>query len=162
MGKFRGFLSFAASLVLSLTCTIRNAICQDSIRPNVVIILVDDLGYGELGCYGGRDVATPNIDSLALDGIRFTSGYVTAPFCAASRAAILTGRYQTLYRLSACHSRNEPLRTICERVVMRRDSSENGIKVARLSSTPSVEALTSSSAFFMKVTTMFPRLGKAI
>lgn len=97
MGNFRGFLSFAASLVLSLTCTVRNAFCQDSIRPNVVIILVDDLGYGELGCYGGRDVATPHIDSLAIDGIRFTHGYVTAPFCAASRAAILTGRYQTRF-----------------------------------------------------------------
>src|SRR5262245_21629002 len=66
-------------------------------RPNIVLIVVDDLGYGELGCYGGRDIPTPNIDSLAKTGVRFTSGYVTAPFCAASRAAILTGRYQTRF-----------------------------------------------------------------
>lgn len=66
-------------------------------RPNIVLIVVDDLGYGELGCYGGREIPTPNIDLLAKDGVRFTSGYVTAPFCAASRAAMLTGRYQTRF-----------------------------------------------------------------
>lgn len=67
------------------------------LRPNVVIILVDDLGYGELGCYGGTDIPTPHIDSIARSGVRFTNGYVTAPFCAASRAALLTGRYQTRF-----------------------------------------------------------------
>jgi arylsulfatase B len=66
-------------------------------RPNIVLIVADDLGYGELGCYGGRDVATPHLDSLAKHGVRFTSGYVTAPFCAASRAGLLTGRYQTRF-----------------------------------------------------------------
>lgn len=65
-------------------------------RPNVVLIIADDLGYGELGCQGG-DIATPHIDSIASDGVRFTDGYVTAPFCAASRAAIMTGRYQTRF-----------------------------------------------------------------
>src|SRR5687767_2627097 len=54
-------------------------------RPNIVLIVADDLGYGEPGCYGGRDVPTPNLDSLAKNGVRFTAGYVTAPFCAASR-----------------------------------------------------------------------------
>jgi arylsulfatase B len=66
-------------------------------RPNIVLIVVDDLGHGELGCYGGREIPTPNIDALAKDGVRFTSGYVTAPFCAASRAGLLTGRYQTRF-----------------------------------------------------------------
>ena len=66
-------------------------------RPNVVYIVVDDLGYGELGCYGGRDIPTPHLDALAAGGVRFTNGYVTAPFCAASRAALLTGRYQTRF-----------------------------------------------------------------
>ncbi len=59
--------------------------------------MADDLGYGELGCYGGRQIPTPNIDGLAAGGVRFTDGYVTAPFCAASRAALLTGRYQTRF-----------------------------------------------------------------
>jgi len=66
-------------------------------RPNVIFIVVDDLGYGELGCYGGKGIPTPHLDSLAASGARFTSGYVTAPFCAASRAALMTGRYQTRF-----------------------------------------------------------------
>ncbi len=66
-------------------------------RPNIVLIVADDLGYGELGCYGGRDIPTPNLDALAAGGARFTNGYVTAPFCAASRAALMTGRYQTRF-----------------------------------------------------------------
>lgn len=67
-------------------------------KPNIIILLADDLGYGELGCQGmSKDVPTPNIDSLASTGTRFTSGYVTAPFCSASRAGMLTGRYQTRF-----------------------------------------------------------------
>lgn len=66
-------------------------------RANVIFIVADDLGYGELGCYGGKDVPTPHIDAIARQGVRFTNGYVTAPFCAASRAALLTGRYQTRF-----------------------------------------------------------------
>lgn len=65
-------------------------------KPNIVFIVADDLGYGEAGCYGG-DIPTPQIDSLARNGVRFTSGYVTAPFCAASRAGLMTGRYGTRF-----------------------------------------------------------------
>src|SRR4051812_15963518 len=60
-------------------------------RPNVVLILADDLGYSDLGCYGG-EIETPNLDRLAKDGIRFTQFYNTAR-CWPSRAAILTGYY---------------------------------------------------------------------
>jgi arylsulfatase A-like enzyme len=66
-------------------------------RPNIIWIVADDLGYGELGCYGGRDVPTPHLDALSKNGVRFTNAYVTAPFCAASRAGLLTGRYQTRF-----------------------------------------------------------------
>jgi len=66
-------------------------------KPNIVYIVVDDLGYGELGCYGGKEIPTPHMDALAAGGMRFTSAYVTAPFCAASRAALMTGRYQTRF-----------------------------------------------------------------
>ncbi|HEX3657205.1 MAG TPA: sulfatase-like hydrolase/transferase [Pirellulales bacterium] len=66
-------------------------------RPNIVFIVADDLGYGELGCYGGKDIPTPHLDTLAASGVRFSSAYVTAPFCAASRAALLTARYQTRF-----------------------------------------------------------------
>lgn len=61
--------------------------------PNIVYILTDDQGYGDLGCYGATDVKTPNIDRLAREGTRFTSFYVAQPVCTASRAALLTGCY---------------------------------------------------------------------
>ena len=65
--------------------------------PNIVILLADDLGYGELGCQGNQQIPTPHIDSIAKNGVRFTQGYVTAAFCSASRAGLLTGRYQTRF-----------------------------------------------------------------
>lgn len=63
-------------------------------RPNIIILLADDLGYGDLGVQGGRDVATPNIDRLAEQGVRLTDYYANHPVCAPSRAALMTGRYQ--------------------------------------------------------------------
>jgi arylsulfatase A-like enzyme len=61
--------------------------------PNVIIIYTDDQGYGDLGCYGARDVQTPHLDALAASGVRFTNMYSAAPVCSPSRAALLTGRY---------------------------------------------------------------------
>jgi arylsulfatase A-like enzyme len=66
-------------------------------KPNVLVIIADDLGYGELGCQGNPQVPTPNLDSLARQGVRFTSGYVTAPFCSPSRAGFITGRNQARF-----------------------------------------------------------------
>jgi arylsulfatase A-like enzyme len=63
-------------------------------RPNVVLIVADDLGYADLGVQGSPDVLSPNIDSLAASGVRFTDGYVSAPDCSPTRAALMTGRYQ--------------------------------------------------------------------
>lgn len=66
-------------------------------RPNFVVILADDLGYGDVGCYGSPDVPTPHIDSIARNGYRFTDGYVSAAVCSPSRAGLLTGRHQQRY-----------------------------------------------------------------
>ncbi len=64
-------------------------------KPNILVILADDLGYGELGCQGfTQQVPTPNIDSIAKNGVRFTSGYVSGPYCSPTRAGFMTGRYQ--------------------------------------------------------------------
>lgn len=63
-------------------------------KPNIVVILADDLGYGDLGYLGSPDVPTPHLDALARSGIQFTDGYVTAAVCSPSRAGLLTGRYQ--------------------------------------------------------------------
>ena len=62
-------------------------------KPNVIIILTDDMGYGEISCYNKNQVPTPNIDRLAAEGVRFTDFYVPTPYCAPSRASILTGRF---------------------------------------------------------------------
>ncbi|MCY3620696.1 MAG: sulfatase-like hydrolase/transferase [Gammaproteobacteria bacterium] len=63
-------------------------------RPNVVVILADDLGYGDVGANGGTMIATPHIDALAARGVRLTQGYVSHPVCSPSRAGLITGRYQ--------------------------------------------------------------------
>ena len=65
-------------------------------QPNVVMILVDDLGYGDLSYMGAKDLRTPHVDSLAADGIRFSNFYANCPVCSPTRAALLTGRYQDL------------------------------------------------------------------
>ncbi|MEZ5386122.1 MAG: sulfatase [Prosthecobacter sp.] len=83
-------------VVLGSVCLLAWSADAASSRPNILLIVADDLGYGELSCQGG-DIPTPNIDSIAKHGVRFTNGYVTAPFCAASRAAMMTGRYQTRF-----------------------------------------------------------------
>ena len=61
--------------------------------PNIVFIMTDDMGYGDLGCYGGKSIRTPNIDRLAAGGMRFTDFYVCSPVCTPSRFGLLTGRY---------------------------------------------------------------------
>jgi arylsulfatase A-like enzyme len=68
-----------------------------STRPNIVFIMADDLGYADVSCYGQRDYTTPNIDRLAIEGLRFTQGYANSSVCSATRTALITGRYQ--YRL---------------------------------------------------------------
>jgi len=62
-------------------------------KPNIIIILADDLGYGDIGCYGCENIRTPNIDSLGRDGVKMTDFYSSAPVCSPSRAGLLTGRY---------------------------------------------------------------------
>lgn len=88
------------TLALLSVASLSLAIAADSPlpqRPNIILLVADDLGYGELGCQGHPEIPTPHIDSLANHGIRFTQGYVTAAFCSASRAGLMTGRFQTRF-----------------------------------------------------------------
>lgn len=68
--------------------------CSTSKRPNIILIMADDLGYGDLGCYGNDWINTPNIDALAAEGMRFTDYHSNCPVCSPTRTALLTGRYQ--------------------------------------------------------------------
>jgi arylsulfatase A-like enzyme len=62
-------------------------------RPNIVVIVSDDMGYADIGIHGSKDIPTPNIDALAAGGIRFTDAYVSGPYCSPTRAGLMTGRY---------------------------------------------------------------------
>ena len=62
-------------------------------RPNIVIMYADDLGFGDVGCYGGTGIPTPNIDRLAAQGLKFIDGYASAATCTPSRYSLLTGSY---------------------------------------------------------------------
>lgn len=86
---------------------------QAADQPNIIILLADDLGYGELGCQGNPQIPTPHIDSLAEEGIRFTQAYVTAPNCSPSRAGLLTGKIPTRfgYEFNPIGARNEDAET---------------------------------------------------
>jgi arylsulfatase A-like enzyme len=66
-------------------------------KPNIVVIVGDDMGYADVGAHGCKDIPTPNLDALAKAGTRFTSGYVSGPYCSPTRAGLLTGRYQTRF-----------------------------------------------------------------
>jgi arylsulfatase A-like enzyme len=80
------------------------------LRPNIVFILADDLGYGDIGCYGQQQIQTPNIDRLAAEGVRFTDGYAGAAVCAPSRCSLITGLHTGHARTRANMSPNLPLR----------------------------------------------------
>ena len=86
--------SAISAAVVALTLSVGVTLAQGRVdKPNIVVLLADDLGYGSVSWYGS-DIPTPNIDSIARNGVGFTSGYMTAPVCNPSRPAILTGRYQ--------------------------------------------------------------------
>lgn len=96
MNKYK-CMKLKSALVLPFIFTWFNALCQQQrsaeALPNVVFILADDLGYGDLGCYGQSKFQTPNIDKLANEGMRFTQHYAGAPVCAPSRCALLTAKH---------------------------------------------------------------------
>ena len=90
------------SINLILLCLTISLSAKD--KPNVIILLADDLGWADLGYQGSDDIRSPHIDSLAKNGIRFTDGHVSASVCSPSRAGLMTGRYQQRFG----HEANSP------------------------------------------------------
>jgi arylsulfatase A-like enzyme len=96
----RALLGTAALGTLALATAMKRLAGQPSSRPpNIVFILADDLGYADVSCYGRPDLTTPNIDRIATEGVRFLQAYANSAVCTATRAALITGRYQYRVRV---------------------------------------------------------------
>src|SRR6188768_1951162 len=102
-----------SALVISLNAgNEHSAIAAESThsRPNIVLVLIDDMGWGDFSCFGNKEIQTTNIDRLASEGLRFQQFYVNAPICSASRVSLSTGQYAARWQISsylASRSENE-------------------------------------------------------
>lgn len=94
----RKCLGFGCFCLAALSQTVASTAAS---RPNIIFLLTDDMGYGDVGCYGGDFVPTPNIDRLAAEGTRFRQFYVASPVCSASRTAFLTGMYPARWHITS-------------------------------------------------------------
>lgn len=94
MDAFGSFMNFRFCHAVAAVCLVAGTASAAETPPNIVLILADDLGYGDIGCYGNSRVSTPNLDRLAQEGLRFTDFHSNGAQCAPTRAALLTGRYQ--------------------------------------------------------------------
>ncbi len=95
----REFIKFvvggaAGVVVPNYGCSVGENSKATAERPNIILIMADDLGYGDIGCYGSTKIQTPNINALAKGGVKFTDYHSNCPVCSPTRAALLTGRYQ--------------------------------------------------------------------
>ena len=92
----RAFSGKLAAGLVGLLATLGAGLAAQA-KPNILVIVGDDMGYADIGVHGCRDIPTPHIDSLARHGVRCTNGYVSGPYCSPTRAGLMTGRYQQRY-----------------------------------------------------------------
>src|SRR4051812_14988669 len=94
MQKIYSHISFRRSFIFSvLIISLHPVFSQETKKPNIIFILADDLGYGDVGCYGQQKISTPNIDALAKTGLKMTEFYAGTSVCAPSRASLMTGMH---------------------------------------------------------------------
>ena len=91
--QFTELLFVGMSICLSVATPVFAEAKQPNVKPNVIFILMDDMGYSDVSCYGATKVETPNIDRMAAEGMKFTDFHTAASICSPSRAAFLTGAY---------------------------------------------------------------------
>jgi arylsulfatase A len=101
-------------------------------KPNIVVILCDDLGYGDLGCYGHETIKTPSLDKLAGKGVRFTECYAAAPVCSPSRAGILTGRIPSRVGVYSWIAENNPMQLRAEEITLATLLKRAGYRTAQV------------------------------
>jgi arylsulfatase A-like enzyme len=94
-------MSRSSLAVAALLLCAASGLAADRPQPNVIIVLADDLGWGDLSCYGGKLAETPHLDRMAKEGIRFTQGYVASPICSPSRCGLITGQYPGRWRITS-------------------------------------------------------------
>ena len=94
-------LAVAAACLAGVGLRAQSQVPSPAGRPNVVLIITDDVGYGDIGSYGAPDIKTPNIDGLARGGVRLTDFYANATLCSPTRAGLVTGRYQQRFAIEA-------------------------------------------------------------
>jgi arylsulfatase A-like enzyme len=94
MNNWTNRIAFSLLVALNVWST---AVFGAEAKPNIIVIVGDDMGYADIGVHGCQDIPTPNIDKLAAAGTRCTNGYVSGPYCSPTRAGLLTGRYQTRF-----------------------------------------------------------------
>lgn len=92
---------FLLSALLALLVSPGHGAEKATAKPNIILLLVDDMGWGDFSCFGDKDAQTPNIDHMASEGIRFTNFYVNAPICSPSRTGITTGQYPQRWKITS-------------------------------------------------------------
>ena len=98
--KFAPFVFFLSILLVAACAKLPTKSNKTKKQPNIIVILVDDMGYADVGFNGCKDIPTPNIDRIAHNGVKFTNGYVSYAVCGPSRAGLITGRYQGRFGFS--------------------------------------------------------------
>jgi len=88
-------------LLLLLFCSALSVGAAETLRPNIVFVLIDDMGWGDFSCFGNTEAKTPNIDRMAAEGLRFSQFYVNSPICSPSRCAFVTGQYPQRWRINS-------------------------------------------------------------
>jgi len=104
--NFRCVVFAALFIALHLDSSIvASAADSTPTRPNIVLVLIDDMGWGDFSCFGNKEIQTTNIDRLAAEGLRFEQFYVNSPICSPSRVALSTGQYPTRWQITSSGER---------------------------------------------------------